>query len=381
MRVMRVLTRPNLGGPTRQAIALWREHQRLGVQTLLVTGEVQRGEVELSPAAHGVLRLEREAVLCMGRAAAGWVVVPELGRSVQPLGDRRAARRLRELIGSFAPDVVHTHTSKAGWLGRRAAFACGVPVTAHTFHGLVLRDYFGPIGSWWLRRLERSLARRTGLLFAVSGSCRDELAELGVAPAGRVTVLPPAVAVPELLPRGEARRALGIGQGERRALFVGRDAGVKRVEHFAAAIAAAPAWIGDVVGLQVYPARFLDPARATAGRLQLRGPDDMISSKLAAYDALVLPSRREGMPLVAIEAFAAGVPVIGYDVPGVRDALAEGRGVLVPEAAGPAGLAAALSRLADGDVPDPAAGRALVGECAPAAVAARLLAAYEAARS
>jgi len=378
---MRVLTRPNLGGPTRQAIALWHEHREAGVPTLLVTGAVEAGaEVELSPATHGVPRLEPAAALAAGRDAAGWLVVPELGRGLSPLGDRGAARQLRELMRRFEPDVVHTHTTKAGWLGRQAAFACGVPVVAHTFHGLVLRDYFGALGSWWLRRLERRLARRTDLLFAVSASCREELVELGVAAAERIAVLSPAVPLPAALPRGEARRQLDIDGQDRRAVFVGRDAPVKRLEHFVAAIAAAPAWSGDVVGLGAWPAALEAHVHRAAGRLRLCGPDPQIAQKLAAYDALVLPSRREGLPLVAIEAFAAGVPVVGYDVPGVGDALAEGRGILVPESAGPAGLAAALARLADGALPDVAAARAMAEVCAPRAVAARLLAAYAAAK-
>ncbi len=374
---MRVLTRPNLGGPTRQAIALWHEHRRLGVATLLVTGEVEAGaEVELSPADHGVPRVALAEALAAGSDAVGWVVVPRLGRSLSPLGDRRAARQLRELLRTFAPQVVHTHTTKAGWLGRQAAFAHGVPVVAHTFHGLVLRDYFGALGSWWLRRLERRLARRTQLLFAVSESCRAELVELGVAGADRIVVMPPAVHVPAGLSRAEARRLLGIDAGQRRAVFVGRDAPVKRLEHFGAAIAAAPGWTGDVVGVSAGSPAFAAHQANAPGRLRLCGPDPQIADKLAAYDALVLPSRREGLPLVAIEAFAAGVPVVGYDVPGVRDALGEGRGILVPEARGPAGLAAALTRLAEGNRPDPAAGRALVACCAPANVAERLHAAY-----
>ncbi|MCA8952316.1 MAG: glycosyltransferase, partial [Planctomycetes bacterium] len=150
-RVLRVLTRPNLGGPTRQAIALWHAHRELGVATLLVTGRVDAREDALSPALHGVPKLSFEAARQAGPTAAGWVEIAELGRGFgQPLRDRRARVRLAELVRAFRPDAVHTHTSKAGWLGRRAAFAAAVPVVVHTFHGHVLRDYFGPLLSRFL---------------------------------------------------------------------------------------------------------------------------------------------------------------------------------------------------------------------------------------
>src|SRR5262245_40994058 len=120
MRVLRVLTRPNLGGPTRQAIALWHAHARLGVQTLLATGAVDRTEPMLSPADGGVPALAFDAALAAGELASGWVQVPGLVRGAAPFGDRRARAALRALMRSLRPDVVHTHTSKAGLVGRRA---------------------------------------------------------------------------------------------------------------------------------------------------------------------------------------------------------------------------------------------------------------------
>lgn len=380
MRVMRILTRPNLGGPTRQAVALWHAHAELGVQTLLVTGMVDPTEAELSPAAGGVPGLGFETALAQGPAASGWVVVPGLQRGVAPLADRAAGKALRALIRAFAPDVVHTHTSKAGWLGRAAARAVGVRRIAHTFHGHVLQDYFGRGVSWLLARLEARLAARTDLLFAVSESCADELAAAGVAPRERFVVVPPAVAVPSARPREAARAGLGIADGERRAVCVGRLVPVKRVGDFVRMVELGPEWGGDVVGDGPLHAAIEAQATPLGGRLRLLGARADIAAALAAYDVLVLPSVREGCPLVAVEAFAAGVPVVGYDVPGVRDALQVwGRGLLVPPARGPEGLLAAIRRLAaDPDLQRDCvtAGQAAVGRFAPAAVAARLLAAY-----
>lgn len=375
MRVLRVLTRPNLGGPTRQAIALWHAHRAMGVETLLVSGQVGPEEVALLPGDHGV------PVVGDGTAP-GWLTLPDMRRGVDPFGDRRARRQLRACIEAFRPDVVHTHTSKAGLIGRKAAWACGVPVVAHTFHGHVLKDYFGRIPSLLLAYLERRLARRTDVLFAISPSCRDELAECRVAGPERFVVTTPAVAVAEPVARSLARQRLAIALDEWRVCAVGRLVPIKRLGDFVQTIAGDGDLHGDVIGDgPLRDSLRAQAERATAGRASVRGAVADIAQLLPAYDAVVLPSVREGCPLVAIEAFAAGVPVIGYDVPGVRDALSHfGRGLLVPEADGPAGLLGALRQLRT----DPAAQKALVADarravhaCSPDVVAARLLAAYQ----
>lgn len=380
--MLRVLTRPNLGGPTLQAAALFAEHAAAGVSTLLAVGRCPPHETAVDLQARGVPRLEAAAV---APGSAGFVELLALGNRWSPAGNRAARRELVRLCRAFRPQVVHTHTSKAGWLGRRAARRALVPVVAHTFHGHVLRGYFDPVRAFVLARLEAALARRTDLLFAVGESCADELAALGVAPRARLLVLPPAVpaATPgrPLCARAEARQALGAGPDDWLVACVGRLVAIKRVDRFVAAVAALPGCRGHVVG-DGPQAAALRRALPGDGRVQMRGADPAIAAVLPGYDALVIPSAREGLPLVAVEAFAAGVPVVGFDVPGVRDALAGGAGVLVPEAQGAAGLAAALRRLRT-DAPLRARcterGRAELPRYAPREVAERLLEAYRAA--
>lgn len=372
---MRVLTRPNVGGPTRQMVALWHACAALGWQTLLVVGQCE-DEAEFDLRAAGLPQVARETV---DATSAGFVVVPHLRRSVHPLDDLRAVRDLRALMQRFAPDVVHTHTSKAGALARPLAAAMRVGVVAHTFHGHVLEDYFGKWQSWLLRRLETQRAKATDLLFAVSPSCRAELAALGVAPAERIAVLPPAVDVTAFAAatRAHARTELGVSADAFVLGFVGRLVPVKRPQRFAELLAAMPDATGLVFGD--------GPLRATlesTPRLRLLGATERLAALLPACDVLVFTSVREGCPLAAVEAFAAGVPVVGLDVPGVRDVLdIWGAGVLVAPERGVEGLRAACQSLRDGPARDElvARGRAGVARFAPASVARELVTAYVAA--
>ena len=381
MRLMRVLTRPNLGGPARQAVALWHAHADLDVRTLLVVGTCRAGETAVDLAKAGVPRLVATQVT---QTSSGFVELPGLDNRWSPSGSRVSRRVLRQLISRFQPDVVHTHTSKAGWLGRSVARSAAVPVVAHTYHGHVLRDYFGPLRSWALRRLERRLAARTDVLFAVSESCATELAELGVAPRARLSVVPPAVSLSEGLDRQAARKALGLDPDAWVVACIGRLVPIKRVDRFVDAVAAQTKLLGHVIG----DGPLLETLRRRSGgldRLDFRGAEPEVRRHLAAYDAIVIPSVREGCPLVAVEAFAAGVPVVGFDVPGVRDVLGDwGAGIEVRQALGAPGLADALANLRrDRSLRDRCVeqARSGLGRFAPEQVARHLLEGYRAARS
>lgn len=378
MRVMRVLTRPNVGGPTRQAVALWHAHRAMGARTLLVVGRCAPGESALDLAALGVPPLSSEAV---DGTAEGFVEVPALRRRLHPLHDWQARVALHTLEARFAPQVVHTHTSKAGALlrGKRSAAVRVV----HTYHGHVLRDYYGRLRSALLVHLERRLAARTDAMVAISPSCRDELVALGIAPAARFHVVPPAVEVAAFAAgdRAEARATLGLGSDTFALAFVGRLVPIKRPELFVAAVRAVSDARGPVTGLVFGDGPLCADLAPSAGeRIRWLGARADLAQLLPACDALVFTSRREGCPLAAIEAFAAGVPVLGLDVPGVRDALATwGRGLLVPEAEGVAGLVGALASLRDDATRGylVTAARSGLSRFTPEAVAAELLRIYE----
>ena len=343
MRVMRILTRANLGGPARQALNLWRADPVVGTQTVLVVGTCLSDECELDLTEMPVITPQK-----VDPGSRGLVRALRLGRATRPWRDLQCTGELRRLIRRFRPHVVHTHTSQAGFFGRRAALAEGVSVVAHTFHGHVLADYTSRPVAGLFRRLEARLARRTDLLFAVSDSCRAELHGMGVGD-GRIDVLPPATQLQPFADcsRSAARRAMGVTDDEFLVGWAGRLVRVKRPELFVDLLRREPRIRGVMFGTGALASRL-----RTSENLSLRGAVQDLHRYLAGLDALVITSKREGCPLVSLEAFAAGVPVLGLDVPGVRDVLAGwGSGLLIPEASGVVGLQAGLRRLmADEDL-------------------------------
>ena len=244
MKVLRILTRANVGGPTRQALDLFRQDRQVGLQTLLVVGQCGPSETEMPFG--DVPTLPTDSV---DETSRGIVRVRQLGRAQRPWRDLFAILELRRLIRRFRPEVVHTHTSQAGFFGRRAAFAEGVPVVAHTFHGHVLRDYHSRPVNALFRHLESRLARRTDRLFAVSASCRDELHGMGIG-SGRIEVMPPALDLSPFAaaPRADARRLLGLAADDFAVGLVGRLVPVKRPTMFAAMLDRLPDVRGIVFG-------------------------------------------------------------------------------------------------------------------------------------
>ena len=190
-----------MGGPALHVAYLSAGLRDRGYDTTLVAGSLALGEESMAGVAE--------------RLGVPIVTIPELHREISPLRDLRAVYRLADLIREVRPQILHTHTAKAGTIGRLAALLAGdagPPIVVHTFHGHVLRGYFDPVRSTAFRLLERWLARRTTALIAVSPEVRDDLVSLGVAPQGEVHGRPARHRA------GRARRdATATGRGRRRA--------------------------------------------------------------------------------------------------------------------------------------------------------------------
>ncbi|MDA0714842.1 MAG: glycosyltransferase [Bacteroidetes bacterium] len=175
MRILRIINRFNLGGPTFNA-ALLSRYLPKEYETLLVGGEKDYSEDD---SLHILDKLELSPI-----------IIPEMKREVSPLNDRMAYKKISALIEEFKPDIVHTHASKAGALGRLAAFNMGVPHTVHTFHGHVFHSYFDSVTTEVYKRVERYLAKRSSAIIAISEEQRKELVdEFKVVPAEKARVI------------------------------------------------------------------------------------------------------------------------------------------------------------------------------------------------
>ena len=265
--------------------------------------------------------------------------LPGLQREIAPVDDFRAFLGIARTIRRGRPQVVHSHTAKAGVLARAAARMMDVPLVVHTFHGHVLKGYFGPRKTAFFRWLETTLGRSSDALLAVSPSVAADLSGLGVAPADRIQVLPLGLELARLaetLPKGHLRSEARFPAEARIVGLVGRLVPIKSAPTFleAARIAAQsdPRLHFSIVGDGEERARLemLTGSLGLDGKLHFHGWHRDMTRVYGDLDLVVNCSLNEGTPVALIEAMAAGKPVIATDVGGNRDLLGDGvRGRLI----------------------------------------------------
>jgi glycosyltransferase involved in cell wall biosynthesis len=338
IRVVRLFSRLNIGGPSLHVILLTAGLAARGYDTRLLIGHEGESEGNMNDFAgvHGVDLLR----------------VDGLGREVRLFADARVVWKLYRYMRAFRPTIVHTHTAKAGFVGRVAALMAGVPVVVHTFHGHVLRGYFGPLKTAFYRGLERTLAAFSTSVIAVSETVKRDLVALGVAKPSKIRVIElglPLEALGRPLPRGILRGAIGVASETPLIGIVGRLVPIKDVGTFLQAAAlmrdqavdAHFAVVGD--GDQRAPLEDLARSLQLEGCVHFFGWRRDLEAVYGDLDLVVNCSRNEGTPVSLIEALAAGRPVVATRVGGTPDVIGDGeRGVLVPPG-DPAALAQAIT--------------------------------------
>ena len=356
MKVLRIIARLNIGGPAIHTILLTHHMQDLGYETLLVAGQVGAGEGNMSYLA------ETQGV--------NPIMIPELGRSVRPCNDLVAFFRIFQLFFKFRPDIVHTHTAKAGTLGRVAALLYNTVQTltclalhirqrisilkfrnrqstidnrqskvVHSFHGHVLRGYFSPFKSRLFQAIERILARFTDVIVVVSAQQKDELCnQFGIGRPQQYRVIPLGFDLTAFRrcesQKGKFRAKLGVSDNATKLVgIIGRLTPIKNHNLFLKGIHNIVEATGDVA------TRFLIVGD---GELRRELEQQALQLDLGKYvfftgwikdmiplyadlDVLALTSDNEGTPVTVIEAMAAGVPVIATDVGGVRELIGDFR--------------------------------------------------------
>ena len=318
IRILRVIARLNMGGPAIHVANLAAGLETRGYHTTLVAGSLARGEDSMAFVAE--------------RLGVSVVSVPEIQREVAPLYDARSIRRLTAILRKERPHILHTHTAKAGALARAAALVAGgarPPIVVHTFHGHVLKGYFGPGRTAFFRRVERTLARYSDVLVAVSPEVRDELVDNGIAPRDKFTIIRLGIPLDQRLndetSELDYRHLYGIPKDAFVVGWVGRMTGVKDTNAILEIVHAARVRGVDAVlclvgdgpdrGRLEQVAHDLGIARAT----YFVGYQPDVAGYYRLFDAFLLPSVNEGTPVSAIEALASGTPVVATRVGGVPD--------------------------------------------------------------
>ncbi len=341
--------------PVRVATVITRLEGGAGILALRGARALDRGEFAATIVTGSGDRLLDEA------AAAGLEVrvEPVLRRPIDPRGDLRAFRALSALFAQQNFDVVHSHTSKAGVLGRIAARRAGVPRIVHTYHGFPFHEFQSRAQRGAYVAIERRLGRITDVVLCVGTGVAVEAVRRGLAAPQRIRTIGVAVDGGEprtTEARDKARQALGIPAGAAVVGAVGRLTYQKAPEDFIAALRQ----LGrpDVVGVWVgggelaerigqLAARAGRPGSPPAPRVVLAGERTDVPDILPAFDVFALPSRYEGLPTSVVEAMRCEVPVVATAVNAVGDVVVPGEtGLLVPPRR-PDLLAAAIGYLLD----------------------------------
>jgi glycosyltransferase involved in cell wall biosynthesis len=328
MRIVHVITRLIIGGAQENTLLTVEGlHHHYGDDVTLITGPAEGPEGDLFERAKSAeLKVE---------------VMPELVRAISPVTDVKAYRKLRSEFRRLKPQVVHTHSSKAGILGRAAAWHERVPVVVHTIHGMPFGAFEGPLRNRLYITLERWAAWRCHAIVSVCDAMSEQAIAAGIGQPEQFLTVYSGMDADAFLhpkrPREEVRRELGLADDEVAFATVARLFDLKGHDDI---VAVAPAvlkvnpkvrfvWIGDGI--------LRDRLVADLDRLGIRHafiltglvPPERIPELLAGVDAVIHPSLREGLARVLPQALLVGRPVISYDIDGAREVVLLQTGVLL----------------------------------------------------
>lgn len=324
-RVLRIINRFNIGGPTYNATFLTRFLDK-EFETLLIGGLPEEGESDS-------LHIPEEYGLKP-------TIIEELKRIPNFKSDREAYKKIKEIIQEFKPDIVHTHASKAGAIGRRAAYACKVPVIVHTFHGHVFHSYFGKLKSRLFKFIERRLAKKSSAIVAISEIQKVELSEIHhICPKEKIHVIPLGFDLQKFQNgiqsnREKTRVEFGLNENDVAVAIIGRITKIKNHAFFLDVVEklaqnntthATFFIVGDGELKQEISEKVDELTQKYSIKIKLTSWIKDIAVFNAGMDIICLTSDNEGTPVSLIEAQASNVPVVTTDVGGVKDIVLEGR--------------------------------------------------------
>ena len=325
-RILRIINRFNLGGPTYNA-GLLTKYLSDEYETLLVGGKHEESE---GSSMHIIEQLGLEPV-----------IIPEMQRSINPKKDGIAYNKIQKIIQDFKPDIVHTHASKAGALGRRAAFNAKIPQIYHTFHGHVFHSYFSDLKTNLYKNIERRLAKKSTNIIAISELQKKELSEIHrICPPEKIKVIPLGF---DLTPfytntevkRKEFRSKWKIKDNEVAIGIVGRIVPIKDHVFFIHAIEniikktskkIRVFIVGDGeekgnIQALIHTKKLSYSTNKTPALFQFTSWIKNVDEVNAGMDIICLTSKNEGTPVSLIEAQASGNPVVSTNVGGIENVI------------------------------------------------------------
>ncbi len=314
IRVMRIIARMNVGGPAVQVSGLMRSMDSSVFDHRLYTGNCAAGEADyLDMVARDIYAVRIEG----------------FGRRVSLGGDLRAFFSLVKEIRSFKPHVIHTHTAKAGFLGRIASILSLHPsIRIHTFHGHLLNGYFGSCKRMLVVLAERILAVSTHQLLAVGDKVRQDLLAVGIGKSEKFGLMPPGLDIGKLQNKKDSQEFYGLSKQTIQCAFIGRVTQIKRPDRFLDVVKEIKKRNLDFEFFVAGDGELLQNCKERIARedlpVKILGWQSNIEQVLSAADVVVLTSDNEGTPLSLIQAGMAGLPVVTTRVGSVPEVVMDG---------------------------------------------------------
>ena len=306
---MQIIARMNVGGPAVIVAELMRGLDKNRFEQILVTGYCDENEADYLDTVAKDIKATR---------------IAGLGRSVSLVADLKAFFGLVSLIRKYKPDVIHTHTAKAGVLGRLASLLAGRgAVRVHTFHGHLLHGYFSSDLTKLVILIEKFFAARTSVLIAIGSKVKADLLEVGIGRADKYRVFFPGLPAPKTGPKSAAQAALGISSEVLYCTFVGRLTQIKRPDRLLDVAAECKRRGIELRFLVAGEGELFESSKQRAANEQLNvtffGWRSDIDQIFAASDIAILTSDNEGIPLTLIQAAQAGLPIVATSVGSISD--------------------------------------------------------------
>ena len=314
IRVMRIIARMNVGGPAVQVSGLMRGFNSTEFDQRLYTGFCASDEADYLD----IVAIDVNAVRIQG-----------FGRRVSLVGDIKAFITLVKEIRAFKPHIIHTHTAKAGFLGRIASIVSQQrSIRVHTFHGHLLNGYFGSFKRSLVIIAEKTLALFTDELLAVGDKVRQDLLNVGIGSTNKFGLMPPGLGIGLLPPKEESQRVLGLPSDRLQCAFIGRITQIKRPDRFLDVVSEIKNRSVELDFFIAGDGELLEVCRERIKKEDLPvtvlGWQSDIERVLSAADIVVLTSDNEGTPLGLIQAGMARLPVVTTNVGSVSEVVLDG---------------------------------------------------------